>query len=255
MGVEVEVLATASLVDEGAARRFVAIAHDAIRARGEFVVALSGGSTPRSMYARLAAQPGASHVDWSRVHVLWGDERCVPPNDATSNYRLAREALLDHVPIPGPNVHRIRGEDDPPAAAAAYERVIRAVLQTPTGPPRGPCGPRIDLVLLGLGADGHTASLFPGAAAVHDSPSWVTAAYVQPMAAWRVTLTPVIINAAAVVTFVVTGSAKAAIVRDVLEGPRRPHEVPAQLVAPTAGRLLWFVDASAAAALRESTTR
>lgn len=252
---EVEVLPTASLVAEAAARRFVAIANDAIQARGEFVVALSGGSTPRSMYARLAAEPGASHVDWSRVQILWSDERCVPPNDATSNYRMAREALLDRVPIPGANVHRIRGEDDPVTAAAAYEQVIRTVLRTPIGPPPGLPAPRIDLVLLGLGVDGHTASLFPGASAAHDSKSWVKAERIQAVAAWRVTLTPVIINAAAVVAFVVTGSAKAAVLRDVLEGPRRPHEVPAQLVAPTAGRLLWFVDASAAAALGENTLR
>jgi len=138
MGFELQVLPTASLVAEAAARRFVAIANDAIRSRGEFVVALSGGSTPRSMSARLAAEPGASNVDWSRVQVLWGDERCVPPDQAASNYRMAREALLDHVPIPAANVHRIRGEDDPGAAATAYEQVIRGVLRTPTGPPRGP---------------------------------------------------------------------------------------------------------------------
>jgi 6-phosphogluconolactonase len=255
MGFELQVLPTASLVAEAAARRFVAIANDAIRSRGEFVVALSGGSTPRSMYARLAAEPGASSVNWSRVQVLWGDERCVPPDHAASNYRMAREALLDHVPIPAANVHRIRGEDDPGAAATAYEQVIRGVLRTPTGPPRGPSAARIDLVLLGLGVDGHTASLFPGAVAVHDSPSWVRAEYAQAVSAWRVTLTPVIINAAAVVAFVVTGGAKAAIVRKVLEGPHRPHELPAQLIAPAAGHVLWFVDAPAAAALRGSTAR
>ena len=255
MGFELEVLPTASLVAEAAARRFVAIANHAMRSRGEFVVALSGGSTPRSLYERLAAEPGVSNVDWSRVQVLWGDERCVPPNHAASNYRMAREALLDHVPIQAANVHRIRGEDDPATAATAYERVIRRVLRTPMGPPRGPPAPRIDLVLLGLGLDGHTASLFPGAAAVHDSPSWVKAEHAQAVSAWRVTLTPVIINAAAVVAFVVTGGAKAAIVRDVLEGPRRPHELPAQLIAPTAGRVRWFVDASAAAALQGSTAR
>ena len=252
MDFELEVLPTASLVAEAAARRFVAIANDAIRSRGEFVVALSGGATPRSMYARLAEEPGASNVDWSRVEVLWGDERCVPPDHAASNYRMAREALLDYVPIPAANVHRIRGEDDPATAATAYERVIRGVLRTPIGPPRGPPAPRIDLVLLGLGVDGHTASLFPGAATVHDSPSWVKADYVQAVSAWRVTLTPVIINAAAVVAFVVTGGAKAAVMREVLEGPRREHELPAQLIAPAAGRVLWFVDAPAAALLGDT---
>ena len=255
MGFDLEVLPTAALAAEAAARRFVAAANDAIRARGTFVVALSGGSTPRSMYAHLAAEPDASGVNWSRVQVLWGDERCVPPDHAASNYRMAREALLDHVPIPAANVHRIRGEDDPAEAATVYERVIRDVLRTPLGPPRDAPGARIDLVLLGLGEDGHTASLFPGTAALHDTRCWVRAEHVQRLAMWRITLTPVIINAAAEVAFLVSGVAKAAILQQVLEGPRRPYELPAQLIAPTAGRVRWFVDAPAAAALRRDTAR
>ena len=255
MGFDLEVLPTAALAAQAAARRFVAAANDAIRSRGEFVVALSGGSTPRSMYARLAAEPDASGVNWSRVQVLWGDERCVPPDHAASNYRMAREALLDHVPIPAANAHRIRGEDDPAEAATVYERVIRGVLRTPIGPPRDAPGARIDLVLLGLGEDGHTASLFPGAVAVHGSPCWVRAEYVQAVSAWRVTLTPITFNAAAEVAFLVTGVAKAPILRQVLEGPWRPYQLPAQLIAPTAGRVRWFVDAPAAAALRRDTAR
>src|SRR2546429_1313500 len=194
MGFALEVLPTAALAAEAAARRFVAAANEAIRSRGEFVVALSGGSTPRSMYARLAAEPDASGVNWSRVQVLWGDERCVPPDHAASNYRMAREVLLDHVSIPAANVHRIRGEDDPGEAATVYERVIRGVLRTPLGPPRDAPGARIDLVLLGLGEDGHTASLFPGAVAVHGSPCWVRAEYVQAVSAWRGPPTPLPLN-------------------------------------------------------------
>jgi 6-phosphogluconolactonase len=252
---DLEVLPTAALVAEAAARRFVAAANDAIRARGEFVVALSGGSTPRSLYLRLAAESGGSNLDWSRIQVLWSDERCVPPDDAASNYRMARQTLLDHVPIPAANVHRIHGEDDPAAAAAAYERVLRSVLRRPTGPPCGTPATRIDLVLLGLGVDGHTASLFPGTAAVQDRRSWVRAEYVQAESAWRVTLTPVIINAAACVAFLVSGEAKADVVRKVLEGPRRPHELPAQRIAPADGRVVWFVDAPAAASLRRLRAR
>ncbi len=213
MGFDLEVLPTAALAAQAAARRFVAAAHDAIRSRGEFVVALSGGSTPLSMYA------------------------------------------LDHVPIPAANVHRIRGEGDPAEAATAYERVIRDVLRTPLGPPRDAPGARIDLVLLGLGEDAHTASLFPGTAALHDTPCWVRAQHVHGLSMWRITLTPVIINAAAEVAFLVSGVAKAAILQQVLEGPRRPHQLPAQLIAPTAGRVRWFVDAPAAAALRRDTAR
>src|SRR5207302_9617983 len=208
MGFDLEVLPTAALAAEAAARRFVAAANEAIRSRGEFVVALSGGSTPRSMYARLAAEPDASGVNWSRVQVLWGDERCVPPDHAASNYRMAREALLDHVPIPAANVHLIRGEDDPAEAATVYERVIRDVLGTPLGAPRDAPGARIDLVLLGLGEDAHTASLFPGAAALHDTRCWVRAEHVQRLSMCRITLTPVILNAAAVVACLVALVAK-----------------------------------------------
>jgi 6-phosphogluconolactonase len=212
----------------------VAAASEAIHARGEFVVALAGGATPRTMYARLAAPPLFAMVHWSSVQFLWGDERCVPPDDEASNYRMAREALLDHVPVAAANVHRIRGEDDPVRAAAAYEREKR----------------RIDLVLLGLGEDGHTASLFPGAVAAHDDPRWAIAVRAPVAPAWRVTLTPVVINAAAEVAFLVAGDAKAGIVGRVLEGPRRPHELPAQLIVPTSGRVVWFLDAMAAAELR-----
>ena len=242
------VLPTAEALAEDAARRFARAASDAVQSHGEFVVALSGGATPRSLYARLAASPYASTVPWSRVQVFWGDERCVAPDQAASSYRMAREALLDHVPIRAENVHRIRGEDDPGAAARAYEQTLRAVLRTPRGPPRETLGARIDLVLLGLGDDGHTASLFPGPPArdVPDGEPWVVARYHVAGSQWRVTLTPVLINAAAEVVFLVSGEGKAAIVHRVLEGPRRPQELPAQLIAPADGRLLWLLDAAAA---------
>lgn len=242
------VLPTAAALTEDAAERFARAASDAVHSRGEFVVALSGGTTPRSLYARLATPPYASAVPWSEVAVLWGDERCVPPDEAASNYRMARETLLDHVPMPTAHVHRIRGEDDPVAAAGAYEQTLRRVLRTPRGPPREAPGARIDLVLLGLGEDGHTASLFPGAPppAVPDNERWVIAHRVPVEPPWRITLTPVILNAAAEVLFLVSGGAKAAIVHRVLEGPLRPHELPAQLIAPAGGRVLWLLDAAAA---------
>ena len=177
-----------------------------------------------------------SSVMWSRVQVLWGDERCVPPDHVESNYRMARETLLDHVPVPAANVHRIHGEDDPAIAAAAYETTLRALA-------------RIDLVLLGLGEDGHTASLFPGGAAVHEQTRWVMAAQAAPGSMWRITLTPAVINAAAEVLFLVSGGAKAGILRRVIAGPRRPQELPAQAIATSNGRVRWCVDAAAAAEL------
>lgn len=243
----------AEALAEEAAQRFAQAAGDAINARGTFVVALSGGTTPRSLYAQLAGPRYASSVPWPLVQVLWGDERCVAPDHAASNYRMAREALLDHVPIPAANVHRIHGEDDPTAAARAYEQTLRSVLGTPQGPPRDTPEARIDLVLLGLGNDGHTASLFPGAPVVTEGELWVVAHRTPIEPPWRVTLTPVIINAAAEILFLVSGAGKAAIVQRVLEGPLRPDELPAQLIAPTHGRLHWLLDAAAARDLERLT--
>ena len=242
MPVDLTVLPTAAALADAAAGRFVAAAGDAIASRGQFIVALSGGSTPRDTYLRLGTGALVSKVMWSRVQVLWGDERCVPPHDVESNYRMARETLLDRVPIPAANVHRIHGEDDPATAAEVYEAMLRALLRTPAGA-------RIDLVLLGLGEDGHTASLFPGSAAVHERTRWVMAARAVAASMWRITLTPAVINAAAEVLFLVSGDAKAGILRRVIEGPRRPQELPAQAIAPSNGRVRWCVDAAAAADL------
>jgi 6-phosphogluconolactonase len=154
---------------------------------------------------------------------------------------MAREALLDHVPIPGQNVFRVLGEEKPVQAADIYEDTLRALFGGPI--------PRIDLAMLGMGDDGHTASLFPGTAAVHEPVRWVVAHHVEKLDAWRVTLTPVVLNGAASVLFVVSGRAKADRLREVLEGPHRPDVLPAQIVKPSAGRLVWMVDKAAAAAL------
>jgi len=236
MRADLAVLPSAAALADVAAQRFVAAARDAIDSRGEFLVALSGGSTPRDTYLRLGTEALVSQVMWSRVQVLWTDERCVPPQHAESNYRMARETLLDRVPVPAANVHRIHGEDDPLIAADVYETTLRALA-------------RIDLVLLGLGEDGHTASLFPGSAAVHEPTRWVMAARAGATSMWRITLTPAVINAALEVLFLVSGAAKAGILRRVLEGPRRPRELPAQAISPVHGRVRWCVDAAAAADL------
>ncbi len=242
MRADLAVLPSAAALADAAAGRFVAAAGDAIASRGQFIVALAGGSTPRDTYLRLGTGALVSKVMWSRVQVLWGDERCVPPHDVESNYRMARETLLDRVPVPAANVHRIHGEDDPSTAAGVYETTLRALLRTPAGA-------RIDLVLLGLGEDGHTASLFPGSTAVHEQTRWVMAARAAAASTWRITLTPAVINAAVEVLFLVSGGAKAGILRRVLEGPRCPEELPAQAIAPSNGRVRWCVDAAAAAEL------
>jgi 6-phosphogluconolactonase len=222
----------------GAADFIVAEAARAIAERGRFAIALSGGSTPKPVYERLAASP---RVDWTRVHLFFGDERCVPPDDSRSNYHMAKMALIDRIEIPKENVHRMRGEDDPEAAADAYAEELRSVLGE-----RG----RLDLVLLGLGDNGHTASLFPGLAAVTETKRTVMAAYVEVVGMWRLTMTPPVINAAHQVAFLASGAGKAEILHRVLEGPREPIVLPSQAVRPAEGRALWLIDAAAAAKLR-----
>ncbi|MGH7530340.1 MAG: 6-phosphogluconolactonase [Gemmatimonadales bacterium] len=244
----IDVFATSEALAHAAASRFVAAADEAIRASGRFAVALSGGSTPNTLYSRLATEPYVSRVPWPRVQWFWGDERCVPPHDPASNYRMAREALLDRVPVSESSVHRIRGEDDPAAAAAAYERTLQESFADAANA-------RLDLVLLGMGADGHTASLFPGGAAVRERERWVMAEYVTAVSMWRVTLTRVLINAAAHVLFLVTGREKAATLRRVLEGPYRPDVLPAQAIGRPGGRPRWLVDADAAAELSTAMNR
>jgi 6-phosphogluconolactonase len=246
------VFATPRHLAEAAADLFVAAAAAATRARGRFVVALAGGSTPNALYALLAAPDAARRVDWPRVEVFWGDERCVPPDDPASNYSSARERLLDRVPVDARRVHRMAGELDPLEAAVSYERVLRASFATPTGPPSTAPGARFDLVLLGMGGDGHTASLFPSTAAVGETERWVVAHQVDARPPWRITLTPRVFNAAAEVLFLVTGRDKAGAVERVLEGPFQPELLPSQAIAPRAGRLRFWIDAGAGSELSGS---
>ena len=247
----IEVVPDKRALMEAGAATFAAAARTAIAAQGRFVTALSGGSTPRALFELLATERVAASIDWGRIHVCWGDERAVPPAADASNYRMAREALLDHVPIPASQVHRIRGEDPPMVAAAAYEQTLRTLFATPAGPPRPVAGARFDLVLLGMGDNGHTASLFPGLQAVRETERWVMAEPVAEVGMWRITLTPVVLNDAAEVLFLVSGGDKASMLHRVLDGPVRPDTYPAQIVAPHHGRLRWLVDADAAAALEE----
>lgn len=239
---EVQVYADAPALMQAAAEEVVTLATAAIAAHGRFSVALSGGSTPKALYALLAEPPFAGQVDWTRAHVFWGDERTVPPDHADSNYRMAHEAWLGHSGILPEHVYRIHGELDPAQAAADYENVLRTFFGADALP-------RFDLVLLGLGDDGHTASLFPGTAVVHEAARWVVAHYVPKLDTWRITLTPPVLNAAATVAFLVSGSKKAARLQEVLRGPYQPDVLPSQVIRPGDGRLLWLVDEAAAAAL------
>jgi 6-phosphogluconolactonase len=244
--VEVRVHADAEALADAAAELVVDCAAAAIAAHGRFVLALAGGSTPRALYENLARDPWRERIDWARVHVVWGDERAVPPDHAQSNYRMAREVLLDHVPVPPGQVHRIPGEIAPDAAALAYEAELRAVLGLHDAP--GTPAGALDLALLGLGADGHTASLFPGRPTLHERHRWVLADDVDGRGTWRISLTPPCLNAATTVVFVVAGDAKAAVVHQVLDGEPGGDPLPAQLIAPPS-RLVWMLDRAAAARL------
>jgi len=225
-----------------AAQRFIYLAREAVDSRGRFSIALSGGSTPAALYKLLAEEPYRAKIPWTQVHLFWGDERCVPPDHPDSNYQLANETLITHVPIPPANVYRVRGELEPELAARAYEKTLQDFF----------CGPRtrFDLVLLGLGSDGHTASLFPGSDALYERERLAVAveARYQDRPVHRVTLTLPVINSARQVLFLVIGSAKAGIVQAVLEGPE--GHLPAQQVRPTAGHLVWMIDSEAASQLR-----
>jgi 6-phosphogluconolactonase len=232
-----------------AADRILKIAGDVLRERNEFRLALSGGSTPRRLYEILAGDPFRNRIPWSRVQFFWGDERCVGPDHEDSNYRMAREALLGRIAVPEFNIHRLRGESpDPEGAAREYETAIRN--QFGLGPDAPP--PAFDVVLLGMGADGHTASLFPGTDGLRETKRWVIANVVPKLKTTRLTLTPAILNRAVRVIFMVAGADKAKALAEVLEGPFEPERLPSQLIRPESGNLVWLLDEAAAAGLKKS---
>ncbi len=236
------VASNADALADRAARAFLRASRTAIQLRGRFCVALSGGSTPQRMYARLSQLAFAGQVDWTRVFLFWGDERCVPPDHADSNYGAARQTLLVDAPIPDANIFRIRGELPVDQAARLYDAELRAFFV-------GENVPHLDLVLLGLGEDGHTASLFPESPALLETQPWASAvAHTDglPPKVARVTLTLPVLNAAREIFFLVSGDKKAAILAKVLNTPASLEEIyPAQLVRPVSGRVAWLVDREA----------
>jgi 6-phosphogluconolactonase len=228
---ELVILDDAEQVAREGAERFTAACERAMAARGRFAVALSGGSTPKAMYVKLSGSPFCERIDWPRVEVWFGDERCVPPDHADSNYRMAREALLDHVPLDAARIHRVAGESEPQIAARAYAATLPD---------------RFDLVLLGLGPDGHTASLFPGTPALAEREARAVAVYVEKFGSWRVTLTAPVLSGAREVVVLAVGEEKAdalALAREGADG-----SVPIQLVKPE--QMVWLVDRAAASKLK-----
>ena len=237
---QVKIFEDANALARAAAGRFVEAAEAAARASGRFSVALAGGNTPKKVYELIAGDEFRSLVDWARCHVFFGDERCVPLDHPESNYRMADETLLSRVPLPRENVHRIEGVGDPAENARAYEDELRSFFGEIEWP-------EFDLVLLGLGDDGHTASLFPHTPALDAGAAWVAANRVDKLGATRITLTAPALNHARQVLFLVSGRSKAARLAEVVRGDFEPERLPAQLIRP--GALGWFVDEEAASEL------
>lgn len=228
-----------------AANRFVAIANDAIAERGRFMVALSGGSTPKMLFELLATDEWRGKVDWAKTHLFWGDERYVPKDHADSNYRMTREALISKIDIPEGNVHRVQTEGGTPDEVAhVYADTLRKVFGIGEGEV-----PRFDLIHLGLGDDGHTASMFPGTQAMHETEKLVVAVWVEKFQSNRITTTPVVLNNAAEVQFLVAGGSKKDVVPQVIRGAYEPDRLPSQTVRPSNGTLRWLLDKDAAAGL------
>jgi 6-phosphogluconolactonase len=244
MGAEVKILPDNAALTQTAAQEFHRLAESAVQERGRFSVALSGGNTPRAIYSLLASEH--KELPWDRIHVFFGDERHVPPDHPDSNFRMASESLLSKVPIPEKNVHRIHAELDAEAAAAEYDQQIVNFFHL-----NNHDWPRFDLIFLGIGEDGHTASLFPGSKALTETSRRVMANWVEKFGTFRITLTvPVLIHSAEVI-FLVSGADKAQILNQVLRPGAR--KFPAQYVHPENGRLLWLVDQDAGNSLRFAT--
>jgi 6-phosphogluconolactonase len=229
---------------QAAAEEIIRAATEAVARRGRFTIALSGGSTPKGLYTLIAANAGTS-LPWDRIFFFWSDERHVPPDDPDSNYRMAKEALLSKAPIPEANIFRVPAENpDAAAVAEAYELTMRKFFALSPGE-----FPRFDVILLGLGPDGHTASLFPETAALQEKSRLVAANWVEKLKTFRITFTLPVLNAARCVAFLVSGTDKAPVLREVLEGIAPGEKYPSKLVRPSDGKLIWFVDRAAASEL------
>ena len=231
-----------------AAQELAQTAQETIAHNGRMSIALAGGSTPKGLYSFMATEEFRSQIAWDKVHFFWGDERHVPPDHQDSNYRMAWETLLSRIPVPAEHIHRIPSElTNADEAAEEYTQALQKHFQLKQDEI-----PRFDVILLGMGPDGHTASLFPGTAAVRETKQFVAAPRVEKFETYRITLTPPVLNEAANIIFLVAGSDKAETLKFVLEGAYQPDLYPAQIVNPTQGRLLWLVDQNAGSFLNSS---
>ena len=248
---EIRVAADEESLAREVAEEIAGLSQEAIARSGECSFVLSGGSTPKRLFTELAGEAWRDRLPWNAIKLFWGDERHVDPDHPDSNYRMVKEALLAKVPVPLSNVYRVKSElPDAKDAAQDYENIIRSVYRLAPSQI-----PRFDIVLLGLGNDGHTASLFPHTQALHERERLVVSNWVPKLATDRITMTVPVFNHAATVIFLVSGDSKAEILRRVLEGDRTPEEFPAQLIQPDHGRVVWAIDRAAASLLSSSTNR
>ena len=248
MNSDIRIFKDLERLSKHAADIFVDQAAQAIRERGRFLVALNGGSTPTRLF-QLLATDYRDKVDWTGVHVFWGDERCVPPEDSGSSYGQAKGILLDHVTLPESNIHRVNGEVEPATASIEYAQTLKSFAETDLE------FPRFDLVYLGMGEDGHTASLFPGSTIDVTEPVVPVTANYQDRPANRVTMTPIVFNQAHTVVFMATGEKKANTLAEVLSDRYNPELYPAQRIEPKDGQLIWLVDEDTAGRLPATLTR
>lgn len=232
-------------LSRAAADIFTLESRQASRICGRFCVALSGGETPRRLYELLASSPYRERIHWDVVHIFWSDERYVPEDDPRNNARMARQTLLEHVPIPPDHIHPISCSDSPQNTATQYEQELRQFFST--------SNPNFHLILLGLGANGHIASLFPHTPVLNEKVKWVSEVFVKELGMYRITFTAPYINQAGQVVFLVSGADKAQVLETVLEGAYQPHELPAQLIRPNGTQPIWLVDKAASRKLTSQT--
>ncbi len=251
---ELHVYKDAEQLSRAAAKWIADLIAETLKLRDRFTIALSGGSTPKLLHKILAAPPYKDQIDWSKLHIFWGDERAVPFEDDRNNAKMAYDTLLNFVPVPPSQIHVMRTDIEPEASAVEYEKILHQYFDAVPGSSGSTGAPAtlpnsFDLVLLGMGDDGHTLSLFPGTDIVHEEKAWVKAFFLPAQNMYRITLTKTIVNRAAHIAFLTTGAGKAHALKEVLKGAYNPDLYPSQEIKPVNGELYWFVDEAAAAQL------
>jgi len=239
---ELQVYSDAQQLSQAAAKWIAGLIAETLKVRDRFTIALSGGSTPKLLHKILAATPYKDQIDWSKMHIFWGDERAVPFEDDRNNAKMAYDTLLNFVPVPPSQIHVMRTDIEPEESAIEYEKILHQYFDKTSN--------TFDLVLLGMGDDGHTLSLFPGTAIVHEEKAWAKAFFLPAQDMYRITLTKTIVNKAAYIAFLTTGTGKAHALKEVLKGAYNPDLYPSQEIKPVNGELHWFVDEAAAANLK-----